>query len=234
MFLSIVIAVYNEEENVNELTERVYSSVNSLKVPFELIYVVDGDDHTLEILSDLKKSRDNLIIDHSPKLRGFKNAFATGFNLVSKNTTHILTMDGDLNHQPEEIENLIKAMNSTGSDIAIGSRYASKGKVEKLALWKMALSVFANNMLKLIWGIKVRDKTSGFRLYKRKVIDSVLPSCTSDNFEFLFEILILSQKLGYNTIEVPIVFKARERGESKFQFWKALKGYVKLMLKYCW
>jgi len=231
-FLSIVIAIYNEEGNVRELTERIYNSMNLLKIPFELICVIDGTDKSFEILKEMQKSRKNLILDHSPKLRGFKNAFVKGFGLANKKATHILTMDGDLNHQPEEINNLINSMQSTNADIVIGSRYLKQGRVERLALWKKAVSIFANFVIRLIWNLKVKDKTSGYRLYKKEVIDKVVPLCKSNNFAFLFEILVLSRSLRYKIKEVPIIFKARERGESKFELWKTAKGYMALMFRH--
>ena len=99
MLLSIVIAVYNEESNVKELTERIYSSMKSLKIPFELIYVIDGNDNSFQILRKIQNSKNNLIIDYSKKLRGFRIAFVKGFSLINKKATHVLTLDADLNHQ---------------------------------------------------------------------------------------------------------------------------------------
>jgi dolichol-phosphate mannosyltransferase len=201
-------------------------------MPFELIYIIDGTDDSFKILKDIQKSKNNLILDYSPKLRGFKNAFAKGFKLVSKNATHILTLDGDLNHQPEEIRTFLTAMDNTNADLVIGSRYVKQGKIGKIAFWKKAISVVANFVIKTYWGIKIRDKTSGFRLYKKKVIDRVVPLCKSNNFEVLFEIIINTTRQGYKIIEVPIHFKPRKGGESKFQLWKVIKGYIKLMIRY--
>jgi dolichol-phosphate mannosyltransferase len=232
MFLSIVIAVYNEEENVSELTNRIFSCMVSLKIPFELIYVVDGTDKSIDILRCFSKDHTNLILDYSPKLRGFRNAFVKGFSLINKDATHVLTMDADLNHQPEEISSLLKKMASSNADIVIGSRYVKKGKVDKIECWKRAVSILANFIIKAYWGLSIKDKTSGYRLYKRKVIAAVVPLCKSQNFEFLFEILINSVRKNCIIVEVPIHFKPRKAGESKFQLWKTSKGYLKLMLRY--
>ena len=140
MFLSVVIAIYNEEGNVIELTKRIYSSLEKLNIPFELIYVIDGEDKSYEILKDIKEKKNNLILNHSLKLRGFKNAFVQGFKLMDLRTTHVLTLDGDLNHQPEEFFKFLDKMKRNDSDIVIGSRYIEGGKVEKLMLWKRAVS----------------------------------------------------------------------------------------------
>jgi dolichol-phosphate mannosyltransferase len=230
--ISIVIALYNEEENVRELTKRIYSAMGSARINFELIYVIDGNDNTYPLLKEIQKSKKNMILDYSAKPRGFRKAFVKGFSLADKRSKYIVTMDGDLNHQPEEIKDLIRKMELSNADIVVGSRYLKYGRVEKLALWKRSISIFANFVMKILWGLKVKDKTSGFRLYKKEVIDRIAPLCRSNNFAFLFEILILANSLGYNITEIPIIFKARERGKSKFELWKTIKGYIFLMLKY--
>lgn len=233
MFLSVVIAVYNEEGNVKELTDRMYTSLNKLRVPFELVYVVDGTDRSFEILKAIKENKKNMKIDYSPLPRGFKNAFVKGFKMINKKrTTHILTMDADLNHQPEEISSFISKIKSSNADIVIGSRYISGGKVHKLASWKRGISIFANLVIKLLWGLKIKDKTSGYRLYRKEVIGKVVPKCKSENFEFLLEMLIIANRLKYRLSEVPITFKARIYGESKFNLVKVLKGYLKLIVRY--
>jgi len=221
--ISILICLYNEEENVRELTERIY---NSVKIPFELIYVIDGNDKTYDIVKKMKVP--NLKVDYSNQKRGYKNSFIEGFNLVNKKSYRIVTLDGDLNHQPEEITSLLEKK----ADIIIGSRYISKGKIEKLELWKRTISTFANLAIKIIWGIKTKDKTSGFRVYKKEKLKKILPLCTSSNFEFLFELLLLANKKKYSITEVPITFKARVKGKSKFQLLKVINGYLKLLIKY--
>ncbi len=227
MYLSIVISLYNEKENVLELTKRLINSLNALGLSFEIIYVIDGDDGSYEILK--KHVGSNVILDYSKKCRGFKNSFLRGFSLVNRKSEFVLTMDGDLNHQPEEIVKLIKVINSSGSDIAIGSRYVFDGRIENLSLWKRWLSKIANLVTILFFDLKIKDKTSGFRIYKKKVIDAIAFKCISDGFEFLFEIIVRARRKGYKIVEIPIIFKAREKGKSKFKVIKTIRGYVNLL-----
>ena len=233
MFLSIVIAVYNEQGNIAELTRRIYRSLGTLKVPFELIYVIDGTDRSFAIAKHLQRFRKNLKVDHSPKKRGFRNAFVKGFSMMSKKATHILTLDADLNHQPEEIERFIKGMKETGADVIVGSRYLRRDprQMEGVALWKKLVSGLANIIIRLWWNVRIKDKTSGFRLYRREVIERIIPYCKSPNFEFLFEIVIVAEKMGYTVGEVPIRFIARKHGTSKFEFWRVVRGYMRLMFR---
>jgi dolichol-phosphate mannosyltransferase len=232
MFLSIVIAAYNEGGNLKELTSRIYTSLKKISIPFELIYVIDGTDNSLGVLKKIGKSKKNLILDYSAEPRGFKASFVKGFSLLNKKATHVLTMDADLNHQPEQIKDMIEMMSKAGCDIVVGSRYAEKGKIKGLALWKRGISIFANLIMRILWSVNIMDKTSGFRLYKREVIDKIIPRCKSSNFEFLFEILILAKRFNYGIEEAPIVFRARKSGKSKFQLFKIISGYLRLTSRY--
>ncbi len=228
-FLSIVIAIYDEESNVLELTDRIYKSIQKSKIPFELIYVIDGHDNTTKILQQQKKFKKNLSISTSKTVRGFKRSFAAGFNKMNKDTSHVLTMDGDLNHQPEEIINLINSMKDTNHDVIIGSRYIKDSKNEQPTHWKRTLSYLFNLIFSRKLKMNVSDTTSGFRLYKRQVIDTIMPRCKSTNFEFLFEILLLCKKFNFKVSEIPITFKSRERGKSKLKLPILFINYIKLI-----
>jgi len=230
MFISIVIAVYNEEKNVKELTMRIYNSLRKLKINFELIYVIDGTDNTYKILKRMQKRHKNLVLLYSSKPTGFANAFKRGFKEVNKSATHIITMDGDLNHQPEEIKHLLEKMDDTGCDIVVGSRYVKKSKIYNMPLWKHMVSFLANKILDLRFNLGVNDKTSGYRLYKRKAIYNLLNNIKCKNFDFLMEILIKAKEKGYKITETPISFKMRLYGQSKFQFFNIMKAYMKLLL----
>ncbi|HIH12017.1 TPA: glycosyltransferase [Candidatus Woesearchaeota archaeon] len=233
MFISIVIALYNEEKNVLNLTNRLYHSMDQLKIPFNLIYVIDGNDQTYPFLQQYKKEKklSNLILSYSATPRGFGPAFTTGFHLISPQATHILTMDGDLNHQPEEIHRLVDEMNSHHPNIVIGSRHVGTEQKYESPLWKKTISALANSVMRVRFKLKVKDKTSGFRLYTREALLSLLDQIRSRNFEYLMEILIRAARKGYTFTEVPITFKQRIHGESKLPLLKTAKGYCRLLFR---
>jgi dolichol-phosphate mannosyltransferase len=232
MYLSVIVAAYNEQENIEELTIRLERALKKLQLPFEIIYIIDGEDSTADRARKLAKKFHNISVDSSKKKRGFRNSFIKGLSIINKKCTHILTLDADLNHRPEEIPDLISCMNHNHVDIVIGSRYIGKGKILKLPLWKRFISKLANTIMNIFWKLDVKDKTSGFRLYRREVLENCATYTTSPNFEFLFELLIIAKKAAYTIAEKPILFKARAHGESKFELWNVIKGYIKIMLKY--
>ena len=220
--ISIIICLYDEKENVEELTRRIYASV---KTPFELIYAVDGDDGTYDTIKKMN-NRKNMKVSYSGKKRGFKNAFIAGYKLVGKKSNKIVTLDGDLNHRPEEIEKLLRV----NADIVIGSRYLKESKVRAFRLWKRVMSIFANRLLSSLFKMNINDNTSGLRAYKKKKLDDIVSKCNeSENFEFQFELLLLAHKNNYKIAEVPISFEPRTKGKSKFELLNVMMGYARLM-----
>ncbi len=233
MLLSIVIPAYNEAKNLEELTERFYKVLKKQKINFEIIYVIQGTDGAFEKLKKLHKGgKKELKIYYYPKPLGVGPAFKIGFNKISPGATHVLTMDADLNHQPEEFPKFLEKMQSTDADIIIGSRKIKGGKMERMPLMKKMISGFVNILLPLLFISHVKDLTSGYRLFKKKVISSIKDEISSKNFEFYPEVLLLARRKEFKMKEIPITFKYRIHGESKLNFMTSGVGYAKLMFKY--
>ncbi len=114
MKISAVIPVYNEEEVIDEFYGRLVDSLAGLG-DYELIFVVEGNDGTLQKLSQLSGINPKVRVDYHAKRLGLGKAFKQGLSLVSKDADFVLTMDADLNHNPEEIGRLLKA--SSDADI---------------------------------------------------------------------------------------------------------------------
>lgn len=231
MKISVVIPVYNEVDNVTELTNRLNTVLNRLEQDFELIYVVQGKDGTYEKLTELKKQVPQIRLKHFSNPLGVGHAYKVGFNMVSDDATYVLTMDGDLNHQPEELPSFISKMKETNYDIIVGSRKIKGGSMINMPWYKNLISGFTNVMLPVLFNMKIKDLTSGYRLFKKKVILSIKNYIKSKNFEFYPEVLLLSKKEGFNMVEIPITFKYRIYGESKLNFLTSGIGYVRLFCR---
>jgi dolichol-phosphate mannosyltransferase len=138
-------------------------------------------------------------------------------------------MDADLNHDPEEIRRLLEA--SKEADVVVGSRSKSRGLVKELPWFKRMVSASTNWVLRNAFDMQSRDITSGFRIYSRKVVESVRDELVSKNFEVTAELLIRAKKKGFSIVEVPITFTRRPRGASKLSFVKSGMGYVILLFR---
>ena len=209
MKVSVVLAAYNEVDNVGELTIRLDQIFKKLKIENEILFVIQGKDGAYEKLKKMKKKYTQLRLIYFSEAIGVGPAFVIGFKNISDDITHVLTMDADLNHQPEEFHLFLQTIKKYNVDLIIGSRKIKGGKMENVPSWKRLISNFTNILFKYLFGSPVKDITSGYRLYKKEVIEDIRDKITSRNFEFYPEVILLAKKLGYNIMEVPITYKYR-------------------------
>src|SRR2546426_824365 len=171
-----------------------------------------------------------LIEDHNDQERFvLGKASKKGFGLIDENTESVVNMDADLNHQPEEIQNLMAAANN--ADIVVGSRNTNKGMVEELPLVKRMISATTNWTMRKIFHIPSNDVTSGFRVYTCRAVETLRDQIVAKNFEIQPELLIRARKKGMPITDVPITFLRRPRGTSKLSFVKSGIGYVMLIIR---
>ncbi len=226
--LSVVIAAYDEEGTVEPLTRRLAKSLSTLDGwTWEILYVVEGTDRTREILERLSAEIPGLRILYQERPSGIGNAFRRGFAAVCRDTDWIVTLDADLNHQPEEIPRLLETAGRIGCDVLVGSRFVGGSAVLGTPLWKRSLSGTMNHLMRLLYGLRVRDKTSGFRVYRAEVLREI--EFESNAFAFLPEILIHAHRAGYSLSEEPIRFIYRKEGRSKMRIGATALSYLKLL-----
>ena len=227
MKLGAVIAAYNERDNVEGLTRRLLAVLASSKhLTWEVLYVVEGDDGTREVVERLKGELPGIRILYQREATGLADAFRRGFSVLPADCDFVLTMDADLNHRPEEIPRLLESILASGADIVVGSRFVPGARIDGVPIWKRMLSALGNLGMSLALERKVRDKTSGFRIYRASALRS-LPF-DSAGFAFLPEILIRASAAGMTIVEVPIHFVYRVHGASKMHLWSTAKSYLDL------
>lgn len=221
--------LYNEEEVIDEFSERLLKSLRELPMDYEVNFVVEGTDGTLEKVKSLAKMDPRVKFDYNEKRLGLGKATKKGLGLVDPRSSLVLTMDSDLNHDPEEISNLLEA--SKEADVVIGCRSRSRGLVKELPWFKRVVSASTNWLLRNVFRMSSSDITSGFRIYSTKAIESIRDDLVSKNFEVTAELLIRAKKKGFSITEVPITFTRRPRGTSKLSFVRSGIGYVVLLFR---
>jgi dolichol-phosphate mannosyltransferase len=229
MKLSTVIMLYNEAEVIDEFSERLLKSLKALPVDFEIIFVVEGKDGTIDKINKLAKSDSRIRVDYNEERLGLGKAMKKGLKAVDPMSDLVLTMDSDLNHDPEEIIQLLEA--SKEADVVVGARSKSRGLVKELPWFKRMVSATTNWVLRNGFGMRTGDITSGFRIYSTKAVESIRDDLISKNFEVTAELLIRAKKKGFSITEVPITFTRRPRGQSKLSFAKSGIGYVVLLFR---
>ena len=228
MKLSAVVAAYDEVGNVGPLFQRLEKVLTALPgVTPEAIFVVEGRDGTREVLERLAAHLPWVRILYDADPSGLGAAFRRGFAAVSADADYVVTLDADLNHQPEEIPRLLDAAVASGCDVLVGSRFTAGSRVEGTPFWKRLLSRSVNALMRGLYGLEVRDKTSGFRIYRARVLREI--SYRNDAFAFLPELLIAASRARYRIAEEPIRFTFRREGKSKMDFWPTSWSYLRLL-----
>lgn len=224
MNLSIIVPAYNEEDNIAQVISKIEEEVIT---PHELIVVNDhSTDSTPNIVRGLSSKYPNLKIVENTLEKGFASAIKTGFANVK--TKIAIPVMGDLCDDLATIEQMFDTINQ-GYDVVCGSRYISKGKRLGGSQLKGFLSAAAGKSLYHILGIPTHDIANAFKMYRKKVIDTI--KINSKGFEISMELPLKAYYLGFKITEVPTVWRERTKGKSSFRVFKLLPNYLKL---YVW
>lgn len=214
----VLIPCFNEEGNLLRLVERLVEVFGTNGWSWQILCVNDGShDQTGEEIDRAQAKYGNLLrVDH-PRNLGFAQAIRTGVEtlLQQPNLDGAFIMDADLTHDPASLVLFASALES-GADLVIGSRYIERGKMERVPLWRRAMSGLGNSVGHLM-GIPVKDATSGYRAFSRKALE-IVRSCRENDFSIQLEEVLLCRKAGLRLAEVPITLGVRDVGISKFHY----------------
>ena len=219
----VIIPTYNERENIERMIHKVFS----LEMPFDLVVIDDGSpDGTGAVVKQLQNQYPEklFLIERTGKL-GLGTAYITGFKgCLEKKYDYICEMDCDFSHNPDDLARLHKACSEEGADVSVGSRYVNHMvNVVNWPMGRVLLSYFASMYVRFITGMKVMDTTAGFVCYTRKVLEKIdLDAVRFKGYAFQIEMKFTAIKLGFNLVEVAIIFTDRTAGESKMS-----KGIIK-------
>lgn len=212
----VIIPTYNEAENI----QAIVAELLSLEVDNLSVLIVDDDspDGTGEIAERLRAQHpQRLQVLHRTGKRGLGRAYIAGFRQAfAARADYIIQMDADFSHSPAYIPVFLSKM--ADWDVVVGSRYVPGGGLdERWSWWRRFLSWWANAAYsRLILGLQVHDATSGFRCWRREVLEAMdLDHIRSSGYVFQVELAYLAERLGFRVLEVPIYFEDRRIGRSK-------------------
>ncbi|MDP3988040.1 MAG: glycosyltransferase family 2 protein [Candidatus Levybacteria bacterium] len=211
--LSIVIPLFNEEQNLEPLYGEIKKTVPKFSKSLEIIFVDDGStDGSLDFLKDLVK-KDKIVRVYSfRKNIGRSEALTLGFQKAKGD--YIATLDADLQDKPSEIGKLLKKAKEERWDVVCGWR-----KNRKDPLKKVISSMVFNKLAGIFWGLNLHDYNGGLKLYKKEAAKSLNLYGGLHRF-----IPILVHKEGFSVTEVPVVHEKRLYGKSKYGFSKIWKN----------
>lgn len=229
----VIIPTYNEKENLEKMIRKVFS----LDKEFHVLIVDDNSpDGSAQIVRNLQKEfPQKLHLEERKGKLGLGTAYIHGFKWALKNNyEYIFEMDCDFSHNPEDLIRLYHACATEGADVAIGSRYVTGVNVVNWPMGRVLMSYYASAYVRFITGMKIRDTTSGFKCYKRKVLEKIsLDKIKFKGYAFQIEMKFTAYKLGFKIVEVPIIFTDRTEGVSKMSkgiFKEAILGVIQMKI----
>ena len=219
---SVVIPILNEEESVPELTQQIHDAFSKLGKKYEIIFIDDGSsDNTLHLLKELARKNNNIRIFSFRKNLGKAVALSLGFQKAQGE--YIVTMDADLQDDPQNIERLVVAQQEGDYDLVSGWR-----KNRRDSLLKKTNSKFFNNMIiPFLFGTNFKDMNSGLKLYKKQLAKEIRIYGGMHRF-----IPILAHEMGFKVKEVDILHRSRKYGYSKYKSTKILTDIPDLITMY--
>ena len=208
----VIIPTYDEVQNIRDLIPLVLSQDPRIDI---LVVDDNSPDGTAAAVDELMDNEPRLNLIRRDSKIGLGTAYVAGFRFALKaGYDLIFEMDADFSHNPAEIPNFIS--NLDDNDLVIGSRYIKGVNVINWPLSRLILSWLANLYTRIVTGLSVKDATSGYKCFKREVLESIdLDTIHSDGYAFQIEMDYKAWKNGYRILEIPIVFVDRNLGISK-------------------
>ncbi len=215
--ISIVIPLYNEEESIIPLSHELRKALSRLNTSYEVILIDDGStDSSLQKLKEIAKNDNRFRYLSFRKNYGKSAALHVGFKAATGDA--VVTMDADLQDDPQEIQSLLKKLDE-GFDLCSGWK-----KKRQDPFIKKISSKFFNFVTRVISGIKIHDFNCGLKAYKKEVVENVKVYGELHRY-----IPVLAKWQGYKITEVPVMHHPRRYGKTKFGITRFFKGFIDLV-----
>ncbi len=220
MDISVVIPLYNEEESLPELTRWIEKVMNENNFSYEIIFVDDGStDDSWEVIQKLKEENPNVKGIKFRKNYGKAAGLHVGFGKAQGDV--VITMDADLQDNPEEIPELYRMITEEGYDLVSGWK---KKRYDPILSKNLPSKLF-NFTARVMSGIKLHDFNCGLKAYKKKVVKAIEVYGEMHRY-----IPILAKNAGFRKIGEKVVkHQKRKYGTSKYGFNRFINGFLDLL-----
>ena len=233
----LLIPTYNEALNIRTLIKEIRSTFPELQI---LVIDDNSSDGTAEMINQLKVRDNKIELLSRPEKTGLGNAYRAGFAWgMARSFEYFIEMDADHSHRVSDLKKLLAQADKY--DLTIGSRWVKGGQIIGWAKHREILSRFGSGYSRILLGLKVRDCTSGFRVFARSTVESIdFNNIQSNGYGFQVETLYRANEVGLSIGEVPITFVERREGVSKMHsgivfeaMWNVSKfGFFRLLSKF--
>jgi dolichol-phosphate mannosyltransferase len=219
----LVLPTFNEAENIDRVVDAARRTL-AVAAPdgFRILVVDDSSpDGTGAIADRIATAHpDEVEVLHRAERTGLGPAYLAGFQrALGGGAAYVFEMDADLSHDPADLARLLAAVRDGGADLALGSRYVAGGGVTDWGAMRRAVSRAGSWYARQTLGLTIRDLTGGFKCFRADVLRAIdLPTVRSHGYAFQVELTYRALLRGFRVVEVPIVFRDRERGTSKMSW----------------
>ena len=222
----VMIPTCNEADNIGRLVEEIHAIVPKLDM---LVVDDQSPDGTADVVRQQQKIIPNLdlMVRSGPRGRGI--AGIEGFRkCLERGYDFILEMDADFSHHPRFLPDFLDDIRY--NDVVLGSRFILGGEDRDRGWIRTLITMFANTYIRFWLNIHIRDCTSGYRAFRREVLERIdLQSTISTGPSVVQELLYKAVLSGFTVREIPIVFVDRKRGRSSFNRRIALQGFIMIL-----
>jgi dolichol-phosphate mannosyltransferase len=217
----LILPTYNEAENIRGILSAS-AEVLAAAAPggFRVLVVDDGSpDGTGSIADGMAAEHAWLEVLHRNEKNGIGPAYLAGFRYaLDRGAGYLMEMDSDFSHDPADLARLLDAARGD-ADLALGSRYVPGGGVTDWGLLRRFISEGGSTYARWVLGLEVRDLTGGFKCFRREVLEAIqFDSVRSRGYAFQVELTYRAVRGGFRVVEVPIVFRDRQQGQSKMSW----------------
>lgn len=209
IWLSVILPTYNESENIRRVLERIDRALDGMR--YEAIVVDDGNDGTDRIVAEIAQSSPHIRLIHRDGRRGLATAVVEGIEAARGEVVCVL--DADLQHPPETLPVMVDALERTGADLVVASRYIPGGRYDTFTAMRRLTSRVATTLARLALhrARLASDPLSGFFAFRRQAVEGI--ALRPLGYKILLEILARGRIA--RVAEVPYAFDARTAGQSK-------------------
>jgi glycosyltransferase involved in cell wall biosynthesis len=204
--ISIVLPAYNEALHIEKNVREVVDSFSELRYDFEVIVVDDGsaDDTYLAAIKAKTSHPERVRVVRYDVNRGKGSALVCGASYAKGNL--IAFLDADMDLHPSQLPVLIEQMESTDMDVVIGSKRHPLSNVD-YPRYRWVLSAGFFLLIRLFFGLPLRDTQTGIKVFRRDVVDSVFPLILAKRYAFDVEVLAVAHHFGYRISDAPITLR---------------------------
>lgn len=208
----VVLPTYNEAENLGPIVSAIFEASPDVDV---LVVDDNSPDGTGRLADDLAAHEPRLTVLHRPGKQGLGRAYLAGFEVARQRGYElVIEMDADFSHDPKYLPEMIAR--AEHADLVVGSRNIEGGGAINWGVGRQVLSKGGSLYARTILGVPVHDLTTGFKCFRREVLDALdLETVTSTGYSFQIELTYRTIRAGFRVDEMPIVFVDRRVGQSK-------------------